>query len=63
MLSLLTKSLAFFASVQSATGLALPHAHHNAVDVVRRADGLVNAVYFVNWFVTMLLLACMCTDI
>ena len=49
MLSLLTKTVAFLASIQSAAGLAMPTVESQAVDVAKRANGPVNAVYFVNW--------------
>lgn len=50
MLSLLTKTVALLASLQSVAGLAISKSENNAVDVVRRANGPVNAVYFVNWY-------------
>lgn len=50
MLSLFTKSLAFLASLQSAAGMVVPNPHHKR-DCSKRANGAVNAVYFVNWFV------------
>lgn len=49
MLSLLTKAVALLASVQSVAGLAMPKAEDKAVNFVKRANGPVNAVYFVNW--------------
>lgn len=50
MTSLLTRTLALLASLQSAVGLALPSAEDKAVNTVKRANGPVNAVYFTNWF-------------
>jgi chitinase len=49
MLSLLTKTVALLASLQSVAGLAISKSENKAVEVVRRANGPVNVVYFTNW--------------
>jgi hypothetical protein len=53
MLSLLTKTVALLASLQSVAGLAISKSENKAVEVVRRANGPVNVVYFTNWYETV----------
>ena len=48
MLSLFTKAVALLASIQSVAGSPVRESQQ-VIDVARRANGPVNAVYFTNW--------------
>ena len=53
MLGLLTKSVAVMAALQASLGMATP-LNKDVAGVEKRDGGYVNAVYFTNWFVSIL---------